>query len=306
MKKKNECAAKRKERLAKLCAPIGSFSSFRLESSLLLMPYSVPALVPALVPAPVPTPMPAFVPALVPAPVPTPVPAPVSRPRSPVVSLSGRVPAPAVVSRQALMLPLSVLGPPLPLGYSPLRTFKQSLSDEPRPRVSTGPVKPLRPFPALSTLNPNNNNGSYNPTNKNERKRSFDIAFLNSCSLAGNHNQEEVDLSFAGCKCLAAVELNWLWQLDLLDPKTVYIIEAILLAAALFWDPSFAFCTRHTIKLAFKLGLNTNRIKSGMVKERIEAVWANRTVSLLDRFFRDNPEWWTATTIVYAQPAIRS
>ena len=152
--------------------------------------------------------MPALVPALVPAPGPAPLPVPLSFPGSPVVSLSGHMPAPAAVSCGALMLPLLVLGSSLPLGPSPLRTFKWSLSDEPRPRMSTSPAKSLRLFLALSVLNPDNNNGLYNPIDKNERKRGFDTAFINSRPLAGNHDQKEVDLSFAGCGCPATVKLN--------------------------------------------------------------------------------------------------
>ena len=49
-------------------------------------------------------------------------------------------------------------------------------------------------------------------------------------------------------------------------------------------------CLCHTMKLVFKLGLKTNKIKSDIVKKRIEAIWTNRTISLLDRLFRDNPE----------------
>ena len=172
VKKKNKRVAKIKERLAKLCAPVGSPLSPRPESSLFLSPRSVPAPVPALVFAP----------------LPTPVPAPLSRPGSPVVLSSGRVPAPAAVSRQALMSPLPMLGPPLPLGPSSLRTFKQSLSDEPWPCVSTSPAKLFRPFPALDALNPDNNNGSYNPTDKSERKRGFNTTFINSRPLTGNHD----------------------------------------------------------------------------------------------------------------------
>ena len=166
--------------------------------------------------------------------------------------------------------------------------------------MSVSPVKPLCPFPALGALNLDNNNGLYNSTNKNKCKQGFNTAFIKSCPLASNHDQEELDLSFAGYRCPAVVKLNRSWQLDLLNLKPVCIIEAILLAAALFWDPFFAPCTCHIMKLAFKLGLRTNRIKSGIVKERIEAVWANKTINLLDRLFRDNLEWWTANAIVYA------
>lgn len=152
------------------------------------------------------------------------------------------------------------------------------------------PAKPLCLFLALSALNPDNNNGLYNLTNENKSKWGIDTAFINSYSLVGNHDYEEVDLSFVGYKCPLAVKFNQLWQLDLLDPKLVGIIKAISLVAALFWDPSFAFCTCQTMKLVFKLGLRTNKIKNSMVKEKIEAVLVNRTVNLLNRLFRDNPE----------------
>ena len=180
VKKKNKCAAKKKERLAKLCAPIRSPLSPCPKSSLFLTPYSVCALVPAL--------MPALVPACMPALMPAPVPIFLSRPRSPVVLSSSCVPTPAAVSHWALMLPLLMLGPPLLFGPSFLRIFKQSLSDEPQPCVSTSPTKPFRPFPAFCALNPDNNNGSYNPTNENKCKWGFDTTFINSHLVAGNHN----------------------------------------------------------------------------------------------------------------------
>ena len=225
-------------------------------------------------------------PVLTPAPLPTPL----SRPRSPVVLLSGCMPAPTAVSCQAFMSPLLMLSLPLCLELSPLRTFKQSLSDKPWPRVSTSLSKPFYLFSALGALNPNNISGSYNPINKNKRKWGFNTAFINSRLLAGNHDEKELDLSFAGSGCPALVKLNRSWQLDLLDPKPVCIIKAIPLTAASFWDPFFAPCTRDTMKLAFKLGLKMNRIKNGMVKERIKAVWANKTVNLLDRLFKVNLE----------------
>lgn len=74
MKKKNEHAAKKKERLAKLHTPVGSTLSPRPKSSPLLSPRSMPTPMPALMPAPVTT--------------------PISRPRSPAISSSRRVPAP--------------------------------------------------------------------------------------------------------------------------------------------------------------------------------------------------------------------
>ena len=134
--------------------------------------------------------------------------------RSPIVLLFRRVPALAAVSRceiPALMLPHLMLGPLLPLRLAPLRIFQQSLSNKPWPYVLTSPTKPLCLFLAFGTLNPDNNNGLYNPTNNNKCKRGFDTTFINSRPLAGNHDQKEIDLSFAGYRCPTAVKFNWLW-----------------------------------------------------------------------------------------------
>ena len=112
VKKKNKCVAKRKKRLVKLCTLVGSLLSPCHKSSLLSSPHFISTLVPAFMPAP----MPHFMPA--------PIPVPLSCPGSPVVLSSGRVPTPAAVSCQVYMSLLLVLGPPLLLGPSPLRTFK--------------------------------------------------------------------------------------------------------------------------------------------------------------------------------------
>ena len=280
--------AKKKERLAKLCALVRSSLFFHFKFSVFLSPRFVPA------------PMPAFILIF--------VSAPFSRPGSPVILLSGYVPAPATVfccGILAFLLPLPVLGPSLPLGLLLLRTFKQSLSNKPQPRILTSHTELFHPFLALDMLNFDNNNNLYNPTNNNKRKRDFNTAFINSRPLAGNYNQKEVDFSFTDCGCSNVVKLNRSWQLDLLDLTLVCIIEAILLAATQIWDPIFVACPCHTMKLVFKLGLKTNRIKSGIVKRRIKAVWANKIVSLLNRLFRNNSEWWTAITIVYAQITTR-
>ena len=158
-----------------------------------------------------PTFVPALVPAFVPAPVPTPVPAFFSRPESPVLLSSSCVPALAAVSCCGIpvfMLPFHVFGLPLLLGPLFLKTFKQSLLDEPQPCVSTSLAKPFCPFLALGVLNPDNNNGCYNLTNHNKRKWGFDTTFINSRPLASNHDQKEVNLSFAGYRCPATVKLN--------------------------------------------------------------------------------------------------
>ena len=67
------------------------------------------------------------------------------------------------------------------------------------------------------------------------KKRSFNKAFdINSWSLAKNQFGEDVDLSFTGCQYLSTVKANRAWQLELLNAKTVYMIEAISLAIAIF------------------------------------------------------------------------
>lgn len=89
-------------------------------------------------------------------------------------------------------------------------------------------------FPALGAYNLDNDNNLHNPTNIIKLKWGFDTAFISSRPLAGNHNQEEMNLRFAGCGCLDGIKFNRSWQFDLLDLKPVYIIEAIPLAATLF------------------------------------------------------------------------
>ncbi len=223
-------------------------------------------------------------------PVHAPLSPPVPAPLSPPLPAPSSPPVPASLSR-------SVLGPaPTQLTSSALRTFKRTLSDESLGRRSTSPslAEPLHPFPTVGPL-----------LEKSNRKRLFDTAFINSRPLAGNHAAKEVDLSFGECGCPAPVKLNRSWQLELLDCKPVYIKEAIPLTAALFWEPLFAPCPRHTLKLASKLGLRTRGITSGVVKERIEAVWVNKTIRQLDQLFQNNPEWWTGMAIIYAQPSAK-
>ena len=189
--------------------------------------------------------------------------------------LSSR-PMPAFVSRSAAVLSsLLILGPTPPhLASTVLKIFKRALSDELLRGHSTSPAEPLCPFPPLGSL-----------PNKTDCKQTFDTAFINSCLFAGNHSWEEFDLSFKEYGSSVAVKLNRSWQFELLDPELVCIMEAILLAAAIFWDPSFAPCHCHSVKLAFKLGLRTQSIVSGVVKQRVELVWANRTISQLDQLF---------------------
>lgn len=99
VKKKNKCAANKKERLAKLCASVGSFSSLYFESSFFLLPCCMLAPMSALVPALVPVFMPALKPTLVLAPML----ASFSHLRSLVVLSFDHLPVPAASS--ALFLP---------------------------------------------------------------------------------------------------------------------------------------------------------------------------------------------------------
>ena len=120
-------------------------------------------------------------------------------------------------------------------------------------------------------------------------KRSFDKAFDLDCRpLASDCFGKKVDLSFAGCQCPQAVKANKAWQLELLNSKTVYMVEAIPLAAAIFWDPNFALWPRHTLNLARKLGLKTKRLKAELVNERIRQFWANRIIAKLNQLFKNN------------------
>lgn len=88
--------------------------------------------------------MPVLVPVIVPVPVLAPMTTSISRPGSPTVFLSHYVSAPSTYVALSLphhtlvscrkisapLLPLSMLDPPLPLGSSLSKIFKQSLSDE--------------------------------------------------------------------------------------------------------------------------------------------------------------------------------
>lgn len=206
VKKKNKCMAKKKERLVKLNASVKFLLSSCPEFSLFLLPCSLPA------------PLPALMSALVLAPLL----APVSYLRSFAVLLSGCVPALTVFTAlfllyhafisnckiSALLLLLFVLGSPLFLGPSLLRTFKQFLSDELWPRMSTSSAKCFCPFLALSMYNPDDNNNLYNSTNSNKCKQDFNMMFINSRLLASNHDQREVDLSIASCRYPTIVKLN--------------------------------------------------------------------------------------------------
>ncbi len=123
-------------------------------------------------------------------------------------------------------------------------------------------------------------------------KRSFDEAFIKQRPLALTRLQEDVDLSFAQCTCSESVKMNRSWQSELYDPKPVCLLEAIPLLSLLFWDDSFIPCSKHTSLLAKKLGLTTGRqVNNVVTKERMEAVWHNKTIDGLDTLFECHPEW---------------
>ncbi len=82
----------------------------------------------------------------------------------------------------------------------------------------------------------------------------------------------------------------------------MYMVKAISLAAALFWDPNFLLCPRHILNLVKKLGLKTKNLKVDIVKERIGQIWANKTIAELDVLFTNNPDWWQSTVVIFAQP----
>ncbi len=80
------------------------------------------------------------------------------------------------------------------------------------------------------------------------------------------------------------------------------MVEAISLAAAIFWDPgNFVLYAWHTLNLAKKLGLKTENLKTDIVKERIEQIWANRILAALDELFANNPDWWNSTVVIFSQ-----
>ena len=142
------------------------------------------------------------------------------------------------------------------------------------------------------------------PSGIGERK--LDKTFINTQPLANNHPEEEVDLSFAGCRCSPEVKLNKPWQKELLEWRPACIVETIPLVVAIFWNTNFMPCPRHTLNLAKKMGRKTKNLPSALVKERIQSIWANRTIGQLDALFKENPDWWSATAVIYSQPLVRN
>lgn len=146
---------------------------------------------------------------------------------------------PALLSHSVLGLDLTYLI------FLALRIFKEALLDEflHHSLTSLSLTKPFSPFLTLGLL-------SY-------YKRSFKTMFLNSRPSARNHATKEVNLSFQECGSFASVKFNQLQQLKLLDRKPVYIIEVIALAVILFQDLLFIFFPYYTMTLAIKPGLQT-------------------------------------------------
>ncbi len=83
------------------------------------------------------------------------------------------------------------------------------------------------------------------------------------------------------------------------------MMKAIPLAATIFWDPNFLLYTKHTLKLAKKLGLKTKNLKAEIVKERIWQIWANRMIAELDLLFKNDPDWWRSIAVIFAQPTAK-
>lgn len=191
IKKKNKHAAKRKEQLIKLCVLVESPLSLYLKFFLFLSPYFVSASMPALITIPISCFESSTI--MLSSYMPTPVfylgslvLLSFHYMSTPAASLALSLPRHTFVSCcgiSALLLLLFLLSPPLSLRSSLLRTFKQSLSDEPWPWVLTSLIKLFCPFLAFGAYNPDNNNGLHNLTNINKLKRNFNTTFINSCLL---------------------------------------------------------------------------------------------------------------------------
>ncbi len=134
-------------------------------------------------------------------------------------------------------------------------------------------------------------------------KRLFDQAFITQRPIASKRQQEELDLSFGQYSCSVTIKINRLWQSELYDPKPICLLKAISLLSFLFWDDSFIPYTRHIVLLAKKLGLTTRHVDNQAIKERIGAIWQNKTIIELNTLFAVNPNWWVNSAIIYAKPS---
>ena len=88
--------------------------------------------------------------------------------------------------------------------------------------------------------------------------------------------------------------------------KPFYIVKAIPPVAAVFWDSSFVPCLWHTLNLTKKFGLKTKNLKSDIVKEYIQKIWASRIMAQLDEFVKSNPDWWNSIAVIFSQPLLKN
>ena len=79
------------------------------------------------------------------------------------------------------------------------------------------------------------------------------------------------------------------------------MMEAILLAAIIFWDSYFLLCPKYTLKLAKKLGVKTKNLKAEIVKKQMGQIWANKIIAELDLLFKNNPNWWRSIIVIFTQ-----
>ena len=78
--------------------------------------------------------------------------------------------------------------------------------------------------------------------------------------------------------------------MELLERRPACIVETIPLPAAIFWDPNFVPCPRYTLNLAKKMGFKTRNLSGALFKERIQSIWANKTIGQLEALFKENPD----------------
>ncbi len=130
--------------------------------------------------------------------------------------IAGSGPSSAVLGRPLFLVP-SVGSRVLFLTSTPSRAHRSSLPSSPL-------LHSFLPFsPTPLTCNPAPLSG----------KKLFDQAFIIQKPITSIRQQEELDLSFGQCSCSASVKKNSLWQFKLYDPKSVYLLKAILLLSLL-------------------------------------------------------------------------
>lgn len=123
---------------------------------------------------------------------------------SPVVPTLLSLPMPAsLIPPVSALSSCSMFGPaPTHLISSVLKIFKYALSNKLLRCNSTSPSS-IGPLCLILTLGP--------LPEKNNCKRFFDTAFINSRLLVGNYAAKEVDLTFGEGECPVPVKLNRLW-----------------------------------------------------------------------------------------------